>query len=191
MKNFIEKLPLIMSISTGILLILFFIVSIFASELTLEQTKEILKGNPIKIAEWMGNNIVDVREDIQYAQLADYTFKYKRGDCEDMAILSRYFIGDKYETHLIVWVGYFREDSKYYNKIKRKIVHCILAIKFDENNWGIIDNDRFIPNGESLVDIILINCDLRKIKPTRAYIADLYRFRNKVIEEINIGGKNE
>jgi len=187
-KKFIEKLPLIVSISTGILLLLFFIVSIFASELTLEETKNMLDGDLYKIAEWMGKNIKTTHESLGYGQMPKRTFKYRKGDCEDWALLSQYFIGDKYETYTIIWCGQFREDSKYYAQYKnKKISHGVLAIKLTPNNWGIIDQDRYISNGNSLSDIVKINCNLRKVNVKEAFIMDLRKFRRKVIKEINLG----
>jgi len=182
-----KKLPLFMSVAVGLLLTLFVLVGILANESTIDEVKKELNGDPYKIAQWLGRNIRTVKDSIGYSQPAKYTYRYKKGDCEDFAILARYFIGDRYETHLVVWTGKFREDSKFHKKYKeKKICHAVVAIKLYINNWGIIDQDKYIPNGRSLVDIIKINCDLRRIKVIRAYIADLYRFRNKIIKEIDL-----
>jgi len=186
-KKFTKKLSLITSIAVGLLLSLFVLINLSASEPTIDEVKKELNGDPYKIAQWMGRNIRTSKDSIGYSQPAKYTYKYKKGDCEDFAILARHFIGDKYETHLVVWTGKFREDSKFYKKYKaKKICHAVVAIKLHVNNWGIIDQDKYIPNGRTLAAIIKINCDLRRIKVTGAYIADLYRFRNKIIKEIDL-----
>lgn len=177
----------IMYIACGIIILILLTKLLFASELTLEETKEQLGGNPYKIAEWMGENIKYVSEDIQYTQPVEYTYKHKEGDCEDWAILSQYFIGNKYETYLVVWHGEYREDSIDYEQEKDNIFcHAVLAIKLYSNNWVIIDNDDFISNGSSLIDIIKIDCELWRADIRRAYIADLYQYRQQIIKEINI-----
>ena len=146
-----------------------------------------LEGDPYKIAQWMAQNMRPANDSAGYGQPAKYTYKYKKGDCEDIAILARYFIGDKYKTHLVIWAGEFREDSKFYAKMKgRKICHAVVAIKMSENNWGIIDQDRFIQHGSTLAGIVKINCDLRRIKVKEAFIVDLIKFRNEIIEEIDL-----
>jgi len=185
MKKFIEKLSMIVSISVGILLSLLMIVSIFASELTMEETKEMLDGNPYKITQWMAQNIKTSIDSSGYTQPPERMFKWRKGDCEDWAVLSRYFLEGKYETHLIIWRGKFREDSKYYAQMKGRLVdHCVVAL-FNGKDWGIIDQDRYIPNGSSLPDIVKINCDLRKIRVEKAFIVDFLKYRRKKIEEID------
>ena len=174
-----------------------------ASELTLEETKDILGGDPYKIARWM-ENIKSVHGSFGYGQLPERTFKYRKGDCEDYAILAQYFIGDKYKTYIIVWRGQFRKDSKYYSKIwNKKVDHTVLAIKLKENYWGIIDQDKYITgaidikelpkgidlsriNSRSLSGIIKINCLLRRINVEKAWIMDLLKLRRKIIEEIDL-----
>ena len=190
MKEFLEKFALIHSILIGILLALFFIVSIlFASELTIEETKIQLNGDPAKIAEWMGKNIKSVPEEIQYAQSVEHTYKYKKGDCEDWAILSQYFIGDKYETYLVVWIGEYMKDSMDYREGKdNTMCHAVLAIKFYSNNWAIIDNDSLISNGSSLADILKVSCKiLWRANIESSYIADMYQYKYQMIKRIKLG----
>lgn len=171
-----------------IILVLLITKLLFASELTLEETKEMLTGDPYKITKWIAKNIKSIGDDLGYGQLPKRTFKYKKGDCEDIVILARYFIGDRYETYLIVWRGKFRKDSKYYRRNKRRFIdHAVVAIKINENEWQIMDKDRLITGGKTLVEIIKINCDLRKINVERALIMDLLKLRRKVIREINLG----
>lgn len=155
---------------------------------TLEETKHTLAGDSAKIAQWMGENMRFVPEEIQYAQSAKYTYKYRKGDCEDWAILSQYFIGDKYETYLIVWIGEYQEDSiSYKQNGDKKACHAVLAIEFYSNNWGIIDYNKFISHGSSLANIIKRDCELWGVNIESAYIADLYQYRNQVIKRIKLG----
>ena len=188
MKKFIEKIPSIVSISTGILLLLFFIATVFASGLTLDETKKQLGGDPYKIAKWMSTNVKTSIDSTGYTQPPERMFKWRKGDCEDWAVLSKYFLeGFHEEVLLIIWRGKFREDSKYYRKMKGRIVdHCVVAF-FNGKRWGIIDQDRVIlHDGESLTSIIKINGYLRRIKVEKAFIVDYLKYRRKIIEEIDL-----
>jgi len=182
MRKFIEKLPLLMSITIVVLLALFFIITIFASELTLDETKKQLGGDPCKIAEWMKNNIKPIDEDFQYAQTPQKTYKYKKGDCEDLAILVQYLIEDSHPSCLIMWEGTFSKTSKYYKRYG-KIEHVVLAVYF-QNSWGIIDQDKFIYAFSSLKEAILFNCQMRRIDVSRAWILKMYRWKIDKLEQI-------
>lgn len=173
------------------IIISLFFGTILANETTLEETKKTLNGDPYKIAEWMKNNIRPVDDSIGFGQLPERTFKYKKGDCEDYAILSQYFIGDKYETYVVAWYGKFKKDSNNYKRMKNKrIGHAVLAIKINENKWGIIDLDRYITGGKTLAEMVKINCELRKVVVDKAYIMDLLKLRRKVIKEIDLNEEN-
>jgi len=162
--------------------------SLLAVEITINETKKQLKGDPYKVVKWIIQNMKVTNDSIGFGQPPERTFKYKKGDCEDIAILVQYFLKDKYEVHIVVWAGEFREDSKYYKQYKgRKICHAVAAFKINENNWGIIDQDRFMQHGKTLAEIVKINCDLRRIKVKEAYIMDLLKLRRKKIKEIDLG----
>jgi len=157
---------------------------------TLDQTKIQLQQDPTKIAEWIKQNIKPVQEDIQYAQLPERTYKYRTGDCEDIALLAQYLIGDKYPTYIIVWNGNFNSTSKYYEKYKtQKISHVVLAIDFTpkythQGSWGVIDQDRFIGYETSLEDIIRKDGELRRVDIKDAYFIELYKWHLKLGKRI-------
>jgi len=155
---------------------------LFGEELTLNETKEMLAGDPCKIAEWMKDNVRPIHEDFQYAQTPQKTFKYKKGDCEDLAILVQYLIGDKHQTHLILWEGTFNKTSKHYKKYG-KIKHVVLAIYF-QDSWGITDTDKFIYSFNSLEEAILFNCQMRRIDVVKAWIVEMYRWKIDKIETV-------
>jgi hypothetical protein len=154
-------------------------------KITIDQTKEMLEGNPYKIAEWIAQNIKPVHEDLQYGQPPKYTYKYKKGDCEDIAMLAQYFIGDKYKTYLVEWRAKFAPNSKYYEKYGHiDIRHVVLAIKIDDYNWLIIDQDKCIGKANTLKEIIYLNCELRRVDVKKAFIVDIYRFHYEILEQV-------
>ena len=182
-----NKLPIIALIVSIITLLLVLGWCVFGEEITIDQTKEMLEGDPTKIAQWMAINMKTANDSVGYAQPPKYTYKYKKGDCEDITLLAKYFIGDRYETYLVSWCGKFNKTSKYYKKYKgRKLYHAVLAVKEYENKWGIIDQERYITGGKSLGHIVKLNCEARKVDVIEAYIVDLYMFKKELVKKINL-----
>lgn len=181
-----------MFVAISIILLIFFSPSkAEPTNLTIDDVKAQLGGNPALIAEWMGNNIKKVRESgTNWAQSPEKLFKYRKGDCEDFAILAQYFIGDKYPTYLVEWRGGFNPSSKYYAKYKKVDVrHVVLAIDItpkytNQGEWIIIDQDRVIKDATNLADIIIKNCELRRIDIREAYIVEMDRWHYKIIKQI-------
>lgn len=163
------------------------ILLLLTNQLSLEQTKYSLSNSPTKIAKWLKDNISQVKDKVSYAQTPQETFDRREGDCEDLSILAQYFIGDTYETYLVVWRGKFREDSEHYKEYKEKIYHCICVVKIHDAMWGCIDLGKYIYGRSTLVGIIEEDCDAREINIEKAYFVKRNKKGGiKVVEKIDL-----
>ena len=160
---------------------------------TLEETKKELKGDPWKVMKWLDNNMKGKSDGgLQYAQSPEESFKRGTGDCEDYAIIAKYFLEARYkEVHLVVWEGKFNPDSKHYNKNRDKwIFHAICVFKIKENIWGTMDINGFVMTYGSLEDIIRADCELRRVDVKRAFIVRFNKYAYRKLKRIINDRKN-
>jgi len=134
-----------------------------------EQRKQ-LDGDPFKIQLWVNRYLKGKRDAYQFAQYPEETFERLTGDCEDFAILSKYFLEIRYpEVHIVVWEGKFIRESKNYEKVNGTVCHAIMLFKI-EDGWGVMDNNGLLMAKGTMEDAIRFDCQLRKIEVKRAYI---------------------
>lgn len=158
------------------------------TKINLIETKDYLNGDPFKIQLWLNQNITGKSDRaVQYAQLPEETFERRTGDCEDYAILAKYFLEKRYEEiYLIVWEGKFLPESKNYEKSQRTAVHCVCIFKIKDTMWGIMDNNGFVMAKGTLEDAIKADVELRYINLKRAFIVKFYRYAYKRIKKLNL-----
>ncbi|MFX0084329.1 MAG: transglutaminase-like domain-containing protein [Candidatus Hodarchaeota archaeon] len=153
---------------------------------TLEEQRDYLKGDPFKIQLWINENIVGKSDGgLQFAQLPEETFEKRTGDCEDYAILAKYFLEVRYEEiHIVVWEGKIKEDSNQYEKHKDHLVgHAVCMFKI-RNGWGILDNNGFVMIKGTLEDAVRYDCELRYVEVKNAYTARFFHYAYRKLKKI-------
>lgn len=152
---------------------------------TLEETKKELNGSPFKIQLWLTKNITGKVDEagVQFAQYPEETFQRRTGDCEDYAILSKYFLEERFkEIYLIGWEGYFKPESKM--NTDKYLMHAICVFRWREDMWGIMDNNGFFVAKGSLEEVVVAAGDMRMVDIKKAYIMRFNHYSWKHLKRI-------